>query len=697
MNKNRKSPAEFNLAEFETAVKNLDFSGELDTYEQFLAKNQDQVRLTAQKHGFIRFAPAAFISGTAAVLTLALVIFFNTGFKGPWQGRPDIIEGSVLLSRNGTTWKKLYTGDRLQSGDMLRTDSNASAVVRVGSKLVFRVERNSEIRMHFNHNTVFQAEIALNRGAVQCRPAKLDKNEHVEVLTPYMLSRVTGTVFMVRLNTNGNSELFVTEGAVAVKPYQTEHYQELDPLLPVQTVEKGQGISLSSNVSQQLLAKAAAIITDPVLSNQTAAGLKAAGPFKRLDISPEDKEILDSLSLIVPDTEAAGRYIDIISRPEGAMVEYNGRRLGRTPVSVWTSDDSDLTLKLELQGFEPLLTNISRGQKEQSVYNLIPSADKTGLFTPIWKYQLSLDENDRAYYHNGKFYLIGIKGIQILDTNGRRLRSKSLDDAGNLTEPLFSGPYIIFGSSTGMARFINADTLETMAGVETGIQKLFLKPFRWLEKTGFLSVNMGLRMVKGNTVEQVFKTEEAYYGQPYISKNGVMIAGSSGGLITAINLNDGRQLYQKKFLEEKILLPVVGFGNRYYLVYRDSGNILAADLDSGELLWTQGLKEIVKTDLEPLIWQKNLVVPVRSGLIIVLDPENGTVISRMNTGREIRMIKTAGNRLLVLTENGKGIAYDYPGATRQPFGLERMSSFTVSGSHIIVTADDSIADFVLKP
>jgi ferric-dicitrate binding protein FerR (iron transport regulator) len=155
--------------------------------------------------------------GIAAVLVLGFgllvlpLIQRYSPFSGQLEATVQAAEGDVYqIEDTGTV--ALAAGQKLQSGERIRTAKDARAFVRLGDGSVVEMKDRSEFYLTQNGQGV---TIHLDRGAILVEAPKQGK-QHLFVQTPDSLVSVTGTVFSVNSGTKG-SRISVIEGEVHLK------------------------------------------------------------------------------------------------------------------------------------------------------------------------------------------------------------------------------------------------------------------------------------------------------------------------------------------------------------------------------------------------------------------------------------------------------------------------------------------------
>lgn len=128
--------------------------------------------------------------------------------------------GDVTIQNNSGT-HAVKVRDVLNDRDVIRTGKNSYMVVQMGSRLVFRVQSESEVEM----NSIVrygQDEINLKKGLVLSKITKLKKGEKYQVKSPTVVASVRGTVFSTGYYGNDVTNVAVTEGKVVVKHLTSE-------------------------------------------------------------------------------------------------------------------------------------------------------------------------------------------------------------------------------------------------------------------------------------------------------------------------------------------------------------------------------------------------------------------------------------------------------------------------------------------
>ena len=137
-------------------------------------------------------------------------------------------------------------------------------------------------------------------------------------------------------------------------------------------------------------------------------------------------------------------------------------------------------------------------------------------------------------------------------------------------------------------------------------------------------------------------------GKSVVSNN-VLISASYQGNITAIDLQQGRPIWQEKISTVKDLIET-----RSRIIAVDEKDILKAfGLNSGAILWQQsGLR--LRGLSSPVNLKGNVVVGDFEGFIHILDGRDGTFLGRKKISKNsISEIVSEGNKLAITDKAGK--------------------------------------------
>ena len=110
------------------------------------------------------------------------------------------------------------------------------------------------------------------------------------------------------------------------------------------------------------------------------------------------RRILAAL-LVIAMTGCVKRTISITSEPAGALVWVNDREVGRTPVDVAFTYYGEYDVRLDLPGYEPIMTSrwIKAPVWDQPVADLVAEAWPRDLHSnPRWEFSLAVEEVDDA-------------------------------------------------------------------------------------------------------------------------------------------------------------------------------------------------------------------------------------------------------------------------------------------------------------
>jgi mannose-6-phosphate isomerase-like protein (cupin superfamily) len=198
------------------------------TRQRVLAASQAITRPTARRPvngAHLRWLPAPGFATLAAICLAALILFSAAGIylAGPPGGRSALmmdVNGRVEASLDGVEWRAVFSGDRVFSGEYLRTfgASQATLVFFGGSRAV--VGANADLALSVveaGWDQSLEVQIAQQRGTTDHSVVPLHgENSSYVVHTPGATASVQGTTFTVAVLDNGQSHFAVRTGKVHV-------------------------------------------------------------------------------------------------------------------------------------------------------------------------------------------------------------------------------------------------------------------------------------------------------------------------------------------------------------------------------------------------------------------------------------------------------------------------------------------------
>lgn len=199
-----------------------------ETRQRVLAASQSITRPTARRPlqgSNLRWLPAPGFATLAAIILAALILVSAAGIwlAGPPGGRSALmmdVNGRVEASLDGAAWRAVFNGDRVFSGEYLRTfgASHATLVFFGGSRAV--VGANADLALSAvegRWDQSLRVEIAQQRGTIDHSVVPLHgENSSYVVHTPGATASVQGTTFTVAVLDNGQSHFAVRTGKVQV-------------------------------------------------------------------------------------------------------------------------------------------------------------------------------------------------------------------------------------------------------------------------------------------------------------------------------------------------------------------------------------------------------------------------------------------------------------------------------------------------
>jgi len=212
-----------------------------------------------------RFGPALFsiiVLGLVAASAAAVQESGFTGRSDPWLA----VAASGPVTARGpmdedSDWSRVHRGDELQPLSELRTGRRGKATLVLAEHILL-VRPESEVTLPYLEDLTADSQVLQDSGRVTY---DVDGSgvDRFEVVTPYLIAGVKGTVFTVTVGSDGAS-VSVEEGIVEVRSRLNEHRVELSA---------GEEAHVRSGDSRQELMVRD---TDPVMSDQIRRELQMA-------------------------------------------------------------------------------------------------------------------------------------------------------------------------------------------------------------------------------------------------------------------------------------------------------------------------------------------------------------------------------------------------------------------------------------
>ena len=150
----------------------------------------------------------------AVVILFILVLPAWT--QNPVAGRISAVKGKVSLIRGQNLPVLLHQRDEVQAGDSILTDARSSATMRLPDGSTIRIFPNSHVELRSEHDKWREFLLVL-LGNVRVQIEKLSGRPNPKVITtPTAIIAVRGTIFAVAAAQNGDTQVGVQQGLVAV-------------------------------------------------------------------------------------------------------------------------------------------------------------------------------------------------------------------------------------------------------------------------------------------------------------------------------------------------------------------------------------------------------------------------------------------------------------------------------------------------
>jgi ferric-dicitrate binding protein FerR (iron transport regulator) len=145
-----------------------------------------------------------------------LVLALPLWGQNPVAGRISAVKGNVSLERGQNAPVLLHKADELRSGDRIRTDAKSSATVQLPDGSTVRIFPDSRIELH-PEDGKWKEFLHILLGNVRVKIEKLSGRPNPKVTTtPTAIIAVRGTIFAVAVEQNGDTQVGLETGLVAV-------------------------------------------------------------------------------------------------------------------------------------------------------------------------------------------------------------------------------------------------------------------------------------------------------------------------------------------------------------------------------------------------------------------------------------------------------------------------------------------------
>ncbi len=194
---------------------------------------------------------------------VAVVVMFILALpalaQNPVAGQITAVKGKVSLIRGQNVPALLHQRDQVQTGDAILTDAKSSATMRFPDGSTIRIFPNSHVELHSEHGK-WREFFHVLLGNVRVQIEKLSGRPNPKVVTtPTAIIAVRGTIFAVAAAQNGDTQVGVEKGLVAVA-------SQLHPEQEV-LVESGQEVWLRNGKD----------LSQPQRMQRAMPGLKGSG------------------------------------------------------------------------------------------------------------------------------------------------------------------------------------------------------------------------------------------------------------------------------------------------------------------------------------------------------------------------------------------------------------------------------------
>ncbi len=163
-------------------------------------------------------------------IVVLLVLALPLWAQNPVAGHLTAVKGNVSLERGQSMPMLLHKGDELRFGDAIRTDAKSSALVQLSDGSTVRIFPVSRVELR-PEDGKWKEFLHVLLGNVRVKIEKLSGRPNPKVTTtPTAIIAVRGTIFAVAVEQNGDTQVGLEKGLVAVaNRLHTEHEVLLQP------------------------------------------------------------------------------------------------------------------------------------------------------------------------------------------------------------------------------------------------------------------------------------------------------------------------------------------------------------------------------------------------------------------------------------------------------------------------------------
>ncbi len=631
------------------------------------------------------------------------------------------VVGNVYAKKmESSEWKKVMVEDILQMGDSLRTDKDSYCEIQMVKRGIFRIEPVSEVLLAtlVNKNDKVESKFKLEKGGMALKPRKLEKGEVFEVHTASAVAAVRGTKFFVEVDENGDTKVAVSEGKVSIVPnvqaveraVKEGHINEKTADVLKEKVLKSVEVSAGEEVGlkKEKVEKVDIILEDTIKQvasekkedidvvakvNEKVVTEIAKTSQKKvdnvIDLLAEKKEISkekqEKLNLISEDRILEKKdnisKVIVTTVPDKAKVYIDGKEVGITPLEVLLEKGEKVNVKIEKDGYEILSKefeisadfNINETLKEKMV-EVVSSSESSSSIAKIetpklvsgqieWEKSLSLDVSEFDYspvMYKGKIVAVSMDKLYIFDSKGTLIKKIAVKSGVQLTKPAVGGNIIVLGAEdSGVYAYdLNGKLLWKLDKI--GGQKFGGHPVIYGDKVIVSSFKDGIFILSqnGEIINNIKLSAQIFSSPLVIEKGKKIIYALENGTLVCYNLDTKSEEWTKSY-EDRILYPLIGNDSLVITFDRKSGTLKGYSTVDGTKKWELTVSEIQKTEIEPIMAGRNIILASRDkNSVVKVVSLAGKVVSTLTIRDKITYPYASGNILLVGGMSGKVYAYD---------------------------------------
>ena len=149
-------------------------------------------------------------------MVVLLMVALPVSGQNQVAGHASAVKGNVSLERAQSAPALLRKGDELRPGDAIRTEAKSSAIVQLPDGSTVHVFPNSRIELR-SEDGKWKEFLHVVLGNVRVKIEKLSGRPNPKVTTtPTAIIAVRGTIFAIAVEQNGDTEIGLEKGLVAV-------------------------------------------------------------------------------------------------------------------------------------------------------------------------------------------------------------------------------------------------------------------------------------------------------------------------------------------------------------------------------------------------------------------------------------------------------------------------------------------------